>query len=70
MASLEELRDEIVRAINRHCAEDGSDTPDFILADYLMGCMQTFDRAVDAREKWYGRPVRPVAETDKKPGKK
>lgn len=34
-----ELRSEIKRAINRASAENGSDTPDHILADYLLGCL-------------------------------
>lgn len=49
------LRKEIEQAINRNCAENGSDTPDFILAEYLTECLGAFDKAVTAREKWYGR---------------
>lgn len=40
--------------LNRHCAENGSNTPDFILADYLLGCLHSFDSAVSARSTWYG----------------
>ena len=47
-AELEEL-------INRHCIENGSDTPDFILAEYLKGCLDNFDMCVRRREEWYGR---------------
>lgn len=50
------LRHEIGSAINRACAENSSNTPDFILADYLVSCLAAFDRAVVARERWYGRP--------------
>lgn len=49
------LREELVGLLNKHSAENGSDTPDFILADYLMNCLDAFDKAVTAREKWYGR---------------
>jgi len=49
------LRHEIERAVNRVSAENGSNTPDFILADYLASCLAAFDRAVQARERWYGR---------------
>ena len=45
----------IASAINRHSAENGSDTPDFILGEYLLGCLAVFDQAMKAREKWYGR---------------
>ncbi len=50
-----EFRQEIQHLINRRCMENGSNTPDFILAEYLQGCLDTFDKAVMAREKWYGR---------------
>jgi hypothetical protein len=49
------LRELIESAINRVSAENGSDTPDFILAEYLCGCLAAYDKAVNAREKWYGR---------------
>lgn len=49
------LRAAIEREINIHSAESGSDTPDFILAQYLTDCLEAFDRATVARERWYGR---------------
>lgn len=49
------LKEEIQIAINRSNAEAKSDTPDFILAEYLTDCLKAFDTAVTAREKWYGR---------------
>jgi len=51
------LRDEIRWAINRHSAEKGSNTPDFILAEYLTDCLVAFDKAVTQRASWYGRKV-------------
>ena len=41
--------------INSCSMENGSDTPDFILAEYLRKCLQAFDDTVLARERWYGR---------------
>jgi len=52
------LREELQSTINRHSAEHGSNTPDFILAQYLTSCLAAFDEAVNAREKWYGREPR------------
>lgn len=46
------LRDDIVAAINRHSAENGSNTPDFILGDYLVSCLAAFDVAVTRRGQW------------------
>lgn len=51
------LEGEIREAINRHSAENGSDTPDFILAQYLIGCLTNFNNAVRRRTEWYQPPV-------------
>ena len=48
-------------AINHHSKENGSNTPDFILAQYLAGCLAVYDTAVQQRETWYGRDARPGA---------
>ncbi len=47
------LRSEIKAALNRASAENASDTPDHILADYLLGCLAAFDAAVNARRDWH-----------------
>ena len=51
------LRKEIEHAINRNSAENGSNTPDWILAAFLVDCLQAFDAAVVKREGWYGREL-------------
>lgn len=51
----ESLDAELTALLNRHSAENDSDTPDFLLAEYLMNCLAAFNRAVGAREGWYGR---------------
>lgn len=51
------LRTALKELLNRESAENGSDTPDFILATYLMDCLSAFNRMVRAREVWYGRQV-------------
>lgn len=53
----ESLRKDIERAINCHSAENGSNTPDFILAEYLTDCLAAFDKTSRAREKWYGKSL-------------
>lgn len=47
------LRDRIESAITSTSAENGSNTPDFILAEYLADCLAAFDKSSRAREKWY-----------------
>lgn len=51
----EVFRKELENLINRHCMENGSDTPDFILAEFISEALKLFDTTVMAREKWYGR---------------
>ena len=48
-----EFLTELESLINRHSMENGSDTPDFILADYLMACLAAFDAGVTRRREWY-----------------
>lgn len=55
------LRIEIQQLLNRRGMEKGSDTPDFILADFLVDCLEAFDDATRAREKWYGLKRVPAA---------
>ena len=52
---MRDLTDELQDALNRHSAENGSDTPDFILAQFLVGCLAAWDEAVRERERWYNR---------------
>ena len=47
--------EELSNLINRHSQENGSDTPDWILAEYLSECLLNFNRIMQRREKWYGR---------------
>lgn len=39
--------------INRHSKENGSNTPDFILAEYLQDALYSFNKAVNKRTTWY-----------------
>lgn len=43
--------------INKHSMESFSDTPDFILAEFLSACLEVYDRTVARRENWHGRHV-------------
>lgn len=40
--------------INGYSIENESDTPDFILAQYIRGCLDTWNVAIRKRDKWYG----------------
>jgi len=54
-----DLKAEIMSAINCASRENVSNTPDFILANYLLDCLTAFEKASNAREQWYG----PLVET-------
>lgn len=47
--------DELKVLINKHSLENGSDTPNFILANFIAESIKAFDVSVVEREKWYGR---------------
>lgn len=47
-------------AINCCSKENGSNTPDFILASFLTEVLDCWDRAVTARDKWNGHGPRPI----------
>jgi len=53
------FREKLEAFLNAESAEIGSNTPDFILANYLFACLVAFDTATTARDKWYGAPLPP-----------
>ena len=44
--------DELRALINRHSIQCASGTPDWILAEYLSGCLEAFECAVNCRDQW------------------
>ena len=44
---------ELSALINRHSLEGESDTPDFILAKYMAGCLKMFALATQERTRWH-----------------
>lgn len=55
---------ELTALLNRYSMENASNTPDFILAQYLRAALLAFDTAVQQRETWYGRDPRPSGPTE------
>lgn len=56
------FRMELQSLLNSNCKENGSNTPDFILANFLCDCLRAFDLAANQREHWYGLKMRPGEE--------
>lgn len=48
-----ELIREFAQIINKHSLENDSNTPDFILAEYLFDCLISAQILVCARTAWY-----------------
>lgn len=53
----EELKREIASVLNRHSIENRSDTPDFLLAEYMLGCLTVYENVLTAREQLKSSPL-------------
>lgn len=51
------FKQELESILNKYSKENGSNTPDFILAEYLIGCLENYDKTLKARDKWFGIDV-------------
>lgn len=47
------FRKDLEKLINSYSLENVSDTPDFILAEYLDNCLANFNTMTRQREMWY-----------------
>jgi hypothetical protein len=52
----------LISIINSNSLENGSNTPDFILASYLQDCLTAFNKASVWRAKWFSADGVPEAE--------
>jgi len=52
------LEHKLSQLLNFFSSENGSNTPDFILALYMIECLKAFNNAVNHRETWYGRKLK------------
>lgn len=57
---------ELESLINRYCKENGSNTPDLILANYLLNCLEAFDVATNSRRDLHGHKELSVSNQEKK----
>lgn len=49
------FKTELRALINRFSRESDSNTPDFVLAQYMTACLDAYNAAVQQRESWHGR---------------
>ena len=45
---------ELESLINRYSMESGSNTPDYILVNFLKNCLDNYHNATRLRDNWYG----------------
>ena len=50
----EPLREELRALLNRHSIENTSNTPDYMLASFLLACLWAYEGTVVERDKWLG----------------
>lgn len=60
----QEFRNDLEDLINCYSMENGSNTPDFLLAEYLVQQLNTWDQYVTRREQWYGRQTGALNDPD------
>lgn len=54
------FRTQLEGLINYHSKEGGSNTPDFILAQYLIASLEAYNEAATARAKWWEKRHAPA----------
>ena len=59
------FRGELAAVINKYSREEASNTPDFVLAEFIDNALFAFNVAVNAREHWYEREASPDHLPDK-----
>lgn len=59
LARLDKFKEDITALINRDCIDDLLNTPDYILADYLVNHLLTMKLFIVDRELWYGVHLEP-----------
>lgn len=52
---VDQFQKELKELLNRHSMENDSNTPDFILATYLMNCLAAFNEAKNLSTEWHQR---------------
>lgn len=53
MSRREQIIEALAMVVNRHSIENDSNTPDFIVAEYLYDCLEAYNETIKRRNKWY-----------------
>lgn len=53
------LQKELAELLKRHSMENLSNTPDFVLAQFILTCLAAWNYGVSERDRWYGVHLEP-----------
>ena len=53
------FEDELTKLINKHSIENDSNTPDYILAEWICEQIELFRDIMYERDKWHGNNSKP-----------
>jgi hypothetical protein len=56
---MKDFVEDIREVINRHSREIVSDTPDFILAQFINATLEAFEQTTNTRREWYNSASKP-----------
>lgn len=51
---MESFERDLTAVLNRHNKDTQCGMPDFILTDFLIGCLKALERANDSHREWQG----------------
>jgi hypothetical protein len=55
MGNKKGFKKELEQLLNKYSIDNDTNTPDFILADYLTGCIKVYNKTTVKRDDWSGR---------------
>lgn len=53
------LNSALAELINEHSRESASNTPDYLLANFLEACLKAYEETTQQRDRWYGVHLEP-----------
>lgn len=56
---MDSFKDDLEAFLNERSRENESNTPDYILAQYMISCLVAFETAVADRDEWYNVHLEP-----------
>ena len=53
--NIENFKKDLTYLINKHSLENDSNTPDFVLAEYLVGCLESYNKSIKLKDGFYNK---------------